>query len=247
MGIPSGLKLVKPLTSSLGHFFVFHIRLWTDYVRLTGPLLSQILFLARYIPCFGFTYFIAFMADVTTLMALHIFCLYVYASKIYNTLIVALISLFRLFRGKKWNSLRKRVDHASYEIDQLFLGTLIFTILLFIFPSVFIFYAVFAGLRLAMLLISFFVSIFICSVLNFPILTLASRLLHRSLTQNGSIYYDIADVTSSPHTLYLDMKVSQISFVSIMAQYIHSVRYYNAPFNLDWYNLPLSLSVGQLI
>jgi len=56
----------------------------------------------------------------------------------------AVSSLWRLFRGKRWNVLRKRVDSAVYNVDQLFLGTLLFTILLFLLPTTALFYAVFA-------------------------------------------------------------------------------------------------------
>ena len=45
--------------------------------------------------------------------------------------------------------LRKRVDSAVYNVDQLFLGTLLFTILLFLLPTTALFYAVFAMVSLA--------------------------------------------------------------------------------------------------
>ena len=53
-------------------------------------------------------------------------------------------SLWRVFRGKKWNVLRKRVDTAIYDVDQLFVGTLLFTILLFLLPTTAMYYVVFA-------------------------------------------------------------------------------------------------------
>ncbi len=57
----------------------------------------------------------------------------------------ALASLWRLFRGKKWNVLRQRVDSASYDVDQLFIGTLLFTVLLFLLPTTALYYIVFTG------------------------------------------------------------------------------------------------------
>lgn len=33
--------------------------------------------------------------------------------------ICGLSSLWRLFRGKKWNVLRQRVDSCSYDLDQV--------------------------------------------------------------------------------------------------------------------------------
>ena len=64
--------------------------------------------------------------------------------RLYRLQIYALASLWRLFRGKKWNVLRMRVDSASYDVDQLFIGTLIFTVLLFLLPTTLLYYVVFA-------------------------------------------------------------------------------------------------------
>ena len=49
--------------------------------------------------------------------------------------------------GKKYNPLRDRVDSADCSVEQLFLGTVIFTILLFLFPTSLTFYCVFLGLK----------------------------------------------------------------------------------------------------
>ena len=57
--------------------------------------------------------------------------------------VYALGSLWRLFRGKKWNVLRSRVDSAVYNTDQLFVGTLLFTMLLFLLPTTALYYTVF--------------------------------------------------------------------------------------------------------
>ena len=58
------------------------------------------------------------------------------------------MSLWRLFRGKKFNPLRNRVDSSPHEnVEQLFVGTLAFTILLFLYPTTLVYYAVFAVLE----------------------------------------------------------------------------------------------------
>jgi len=85
---------------------------------------------------------------------------------LYNLQLNALSSLWRLFRGKKWNVLRKRVDSAVYNVDQLFLGTLLFTILLFLLPTTALFYAVFAVVNI----ITYFLPHFITKTNNKPVL-----------------------------------------------------------------------------
>lgn len=41
------------------------------------------------------------------------------SARLYCLKIYGLSSLWRLFRGKKWNVLRQRVDSCSYDLDQV--------------------------------------------------------------------------------------------------------------------------------
>jgi phosphatidylinositol glycan class Q protein len=52
--------------------------------------------------------------------------------------------------GKRWNTLRHRVDSYNYEIDQLFLGTLLFTVTIFLLPTIFTYYAFFSLVSLSL-------------------------------------------------------------------------------------------------
>lgn len=49
--------------------------------------------------------------------------------------------------GKRWNVLRQRTDSYDYEIDQLFLGTLLFTVSAFLFPTVVVYASLFYAVR----------------------------------------------------------------------------------------------------
>ena len=53
--------------------------------------------------------------------------------------------------GKKRNVLRQRIDSYSYDVDQLLLGTLLFTVIFFLLPTTFVFYLYFGVLRLLVL------------------------------------------------------------------------------------------------
>ena len=63
--------------------------------------------------------------------------------RVYKIEMESLKSLFRLFRGKKLNPLRARIDSYSYNVEQLFIGTLSFCIVFFLFPTIFMYYIVF--------------------------------------------------------------------------------------------------------
>lgn len=72
------------------------------------------------------------------------------------------------FSGKKWNVLRNRVDSVENDVDRLFIGTLLFTILLFLFPTIFLYYIVFTSLRLFVLLIQAVLFGFVALFNSFP-------------------------------------------------------------------------------
>lgn len=67
------------------------------------------------------------------------------ASKLFFTEIGCLVSLWNLFRGKKWNILHSRLDSADYTLDQLLLGTVFFTVLVFLFPTIAVYCLLFAA------------------------------------------------------------------------------------------------------
>jgi phosphatidylinositol glycan class Q protein len=46
--------------------------------------------------------------------------------------------------GKRYNVLRNRVDSWEYDLDQLLFGTILFTLLAFLFPTVLVYYTLFA-------------------------------------------------------------------------------------------------------
>jgi len=58
-----------------------------------------------------------------------------------------LSSLWKLFRGKKWNPLRQRTDSLDFHIDQLLLGTMLFTVTSFLLPTTAVYYFFFAFVK----------------------------------------------------------------------------------------------------
>ncbi len=46
--------------------------------------------------------------------------------------------------GKRYNALRKRIDSWSYDVDQLLFGTILFTLVAFLFPTTVTYYTLFA-------------------------------------------------------------------------------------------------------
>ncbi|XP_075021882.1 phosphatidylinositol N-acetylglucosaminyltransferase subunit Q isoform X1 [Calonectris borealis] len=121
MGAPAGLKMNRALDQVLGRFFLYHIHLWISYIHLMSPFIEMILWYVGLSACLGLTVALCILSDIIALLTFHIYCFYVYGARLYCLKIYGLSSLWRLFRGKKWNVLRQRVDSCSYDLDQVVL------------------------------------------------------------------------------------------------------------------------------
>ena len=49
-----------------------------------------------------------------------------------------------MITGKRYNVLRNRIDPWDYDVDQLLFGTILFTLVTFLFPTIIAYYALFA-------------------------------------------------------------------------------------------------------
>lgn len=167
MGAPAGLKLNSVLSMCLGRFFLYHIHLWVTFLHVTTPYVSH--FLTHYclevLSKMGICMQLCVLQDAFNLITFHIHCFYAYARRLFVSQSRGLMSLWRLFRGKKYNPLRDRVDTSSSNVDQLFLGSLAFTILLFLYPTTLMYFSVFKALEFVLTLINSIIqtiTIFIC-------------------------------------------------------------------------------------
>lgn len=184
MGVPAGLKLNHALNNMLGKFFLYHIHLWWTFLIFMKPVMDfafQVLVLFGRL---GITFQIAIAADLLALVSFHAYCIYVYAARLFNIQLKGITSLFRLFLGKKMNPLRERVDSCQYQPDQLFVGTLLFTILLFLMPTTWVYYAVFTSLRLALIGFGGFLTRMKFYLQVMPIYTLFKWLFHSYNTRS---------------------------------------------------------------
>jgi len=118
---------------------------------------------------------ISLFADLVSLLTLHIYCFYVASARIFHWQLSIIISLFHLFRGKKRNVLRHRIDSCDYDLDQLLLGTILFTLLVFLLPTVFVFYLTFATARVAVILSKCVLEVGLACLNHFPLFAVMLR------------------------------------------------------------------------
>jgi phosphatidylinositol glycan class Q protein len=181
----------------------------------------------------GATVPISLFSDLVSLFTLHIYSFYIASARIFHWQLTIIISLFHLFRGKKRNVLRNRIDSCDYDLDQLLLGTILFTLLFFLLPTVFVFYLTFTSARVAAISLKAALEIGLACLNHFPLFALMLRVkdsrrlpgktiaLCFIITANigaGGIGFELQsmpDVASSSHDPALSVPTSYILLRSI--------------------------------
>ena len=151
MGAPVGLKLNSVLSSALGKFFLYHIHLWVTFLHILAPLVSEAeepSTIISFLSYLGVCLQLSLALDVFNVVTFHVHCFYAYARRLFITESRGLTSLWRLFRGIKFNQLRNRHDTTYNSQDQLFVGTVAFTILLFLYPTTLMYFVIFKTLEI---------------------------------------------------------------------------------------------------
>ena len=135
MGAPADFKLNHELTSFAGSLFLSMFSLWD--VQLPPDLLEALAVSARIFACFcammGGSMAVALVMDVLAITSLPLFVAYVGTCLCWRMATRSLYSLCLLFQGWKYNILRSRVDHHNFSLDQLLIGVILLSIV--VFPS----------------------------------------------------------------------------------------------------------------
>ena len=109
------------------------------------------------------------IADLSVLATCHVRVFYLSAAKMYRWQLSFLKALWHLFRGRKWNVLKERVDSSQYDLGELITGTILFTILVFLMPTTLVYYASFSFFHLLLGAIRFIVLAGACLAAELPL------------------------------------------------------------------------------
>jgi hypothetical protein len=174
LGWPGGLKLNDNLDHVFGSISLGCINWWNSVLDIiTGIYLIQAAGISGF---FGASFFISFVSDYLAFATSYLFLFYLLFSRLYSVQLTTLLSLWRLFRGLKKNDLRSRIDSFEYTIAQMILGSLFFTLLLFLFPTVAVYYFTFTALRVGISLIQTILGLLLTICNYFPIYLIFKRL-----------------------------------------------------------------------
>ncbi|KAJ7479897.1 N-acetylglucosaminyl transferase component-domain-containing protein [Mycena latifolia] len=172
---PAGLKLNTELSRFYSHTFSDLVALWGSVLHHGAPYLPAILYAFGILSASGMTTAIALLSDLLALLTVHIYVCYFLSRALYARLLRTGGSLWNLFRGKRFNVLRNRTDAWAYDTDQLLFGTILFTLLAFLFPTVLAYYALFAMMRLGTILLNAGLETQLAFMNHFPLFALMLR------------------------------------------------------------------------
>ncbi|KAI9682728.1 MAG: phosphatidylinositol N-acetylglucosaminyltransferase subunit gpi1 [Trizodia sp. TS-e1964] len=253
-GWPAGLKLNSELATFLGDLFLWVIDYWSGCVYNLQPMLPAVIYFVGFSGFAGASMPISLFSDLLSFLTLHIYSFYTASARIFDWQLAIIISLFHLFRGKKRNVLRNRIDSCDYDLDQLLLGTILFTLLFFLLPTVIVFYLAFASARMAIITLKAVLDTLLACLNHFPLFALMLR-IKDSHRLPGGIRFELRDTqtlpssslkkSDSPPTSYILLKSVPLSFPAMFHQYFelgHRIRkHYLSP------RVILCLATGRFV
>ncbi|XP_026724999.1 phosphatidylinositol N-acetylglucosaminyltransferase subunit Q isoform X2 [Trichoplusia ni] len=242
MGAPVGLKLNNAFNKMLGKYFSYHVQLWWIFLDVSGEKLDVILHIYHYIGYLGFTFQTALISDLICIATFHSYCIYVYAARLFNIQISGLIALLRLFVGRKYNPLRGGIDSCEYTNQELFVGTVAFTILLLLLPTTALYYIVFTLFRVLSLVVQYLLAKLIYMVQTLP-LYVVSLWLTSSPKVTGNILIEVINQESNS-PLILRIKLLNKSIPQLVKIFQPPVE---VPKQVEWTNLLSNVLVGKQI
>ncbi|KAI9208847.1 N-acetylglucosaminyl transferase component-domain-containing protein [Polychytrium aggregatum] len=222
MGAPAGLKLNSEMNGFIGNLFLFILDVWQALFEVFKPHLKTVIHTLAYGGYLGLSMIIGLFFDLVQIMTFHLHIFYLMSARLYHWQVNCMRSLFTLFRGKKKNILQNRYDSSDYGVDQLLIGTIFFTVLVFLFPTLASYYFAFSMPRVASVLLYSTVEIALAIINHFPLFALMLRVKDPQRLPSG-IAFEIIDgdqvwFGSNEHT-FLRVKSMPASLSTIFYEY----------------------------
>ncbi|KAI6118740.1 N-acetylglucosaminyl transferase component-domain-containing protein [Pisolithus croceorrhizus] len=229
---PAGLKLNTELSRFYSQGFIGLITQWATFLCSCLRFLPALNLIIETASLMGMTMATSLLLDLLGLLTAHFYACYLISSVIYRHILILIGSLWNLFRGKRYNVLRNRTDPWDYEIDQLLLGTILFTLAAHLFPTIWVYYAVFALVRLSLIALYATGETLLAFMNHFPLFALMLRLkdpqrlpgdiylLTRSTSDRCSVTLMVLSASCSPDAVSLTTPQSHpLPLSVIFAQY----------------------------
>jgi phosphatidylinositol glycan class Q protein len=233
---PAGLKLNTELSRFYSHSFMGLIALWNRGFRTAIPLVPMLLSALELGSGFGVTMALAMVCDLVCIFMAHVQLCYLVSVTVYGHLLRLAASLWNLFRGRRHNVLRNRTDPWDYDVDQLLLGTILFTLVAYLFPTVLVYYILFATMRVSTILVYASLETTLAFMNYFPLFALMLRVKDPQRSPGG-IYMRV-EQTKGGHGVDVSVESLPLPLAVTFSQYVELwkrlAKHYH-PFRLVWY------------
>ncbi|ODV59192.1 phosphatidylinositol N-acetylglucosaminyltransferase [Ascoidea rubescens DSM 1968] len=241
MDNPGGLKLNENLSKFFGELILWIIEFYSIFILNFFAIFNDFIiknFIINFIFIrlsyfLGLSLIISILIDLNKFINFNILIIYNSLFKILKILVSILKSLIRLFYGKKYNIFRKRIDFENFEIDQLILGTFIFIILIFLLPTILIFFSSFLILKIILIdFVSLNFEILLIDLNFFPIFLIMLKIKDNNRIPNG-IKFKMGERKNYLKLLNESLKLNDIIFNSYY--YLSIKNSIKNSFNLEFF------------
>ncbi|CAI4220035.1 unnamed protein product [Parascedosporium putredinis] len=157
MGWPAGLKLNNELAAFLGDLFLWVIDYWSGFIDLLQPALPHIIWFIGFSSFGGASLPLAMLSDLLSALTIHIYSFYLASARIFNWQLSIL----------------------------LLVGTIIFTLLIFLLPTVIVFYLNFAIARMIIISLKAAFDTLLSCLNHFPLFAIMLRIKDPSRLPGG--------------------------------------------------------------
>ncbi|KAG9467749.1 hypothetical protein GDO78_014402 [Eleutherodactylus coqui] len=218
------LRIISSAEKAQDHV-TFMSSLLAGYIRLMSPFIEVILWYIGLSACLGLSVALSILSDIIALLTFHIYCFYVYGASASNTGVNMTLHVMYFF------------------LLQLFLGTLLFTILLFLLPTTALYYLVFTLLRLVMIVVQGVIQMTIDLLSTLPFYALLLRLCRSYRLAAGVKFQMLEQKSGKP--LRLLMQINPLPYGQVLQTYrLPSRRCYPKD---SWGSLCKKLFIGEVI
>lgn len=179
IGNPAGFKPNSNLAQFLGSFVLSLISVWNHVTSALTQARELIVFLVAGVGVFGLSVQAAFLHDLLFLCSFWLLWVYSLFAAVYWYILSMLSTLMKLFRGRKFNTIRGRDDSNSFNVTEMYIGVLIVTISIFLLPTFasFYYYA-FISIILSVMVIQLLLILMQILLTDFPYFLLIWTIWH---------------------------------------------------------------------
>ncbi|ETB56764.1 hypothetical protein YYC_05148 [Plasmodium yoelii 17X] len=214
---PFGIKLNNNFTSFIGSVVVSILDKWEVFKNLIPFKRNSIINFFNISSLLGLSIFLSLTIDYLRFATVHVTIIFFFFKKIFSIFHSTMYSLYLLFNGKKWNVLKSRVDTNYYTNKEVILGTMLFAILIFLFPTVVILLFVFGIVYFAIKGFIYFLVVLKEIILYSPIYILLLRSENKYISKGIKMkqcqYTKENELNDFPQSHYLLLENDKLLFL----------------------------------